>query len=184
MPHSKRQAAPASGHGQFAWWRRNYVPEKNGGCGATNLDQDRHSRSGRIPYSWLSTPAPNWVLSRFGLAKPANILDLFTEFRDRTNGLATLAGSGLVGALTHFGFDAIAVQEKDRLRLLILRGGPWSDSERKEIIEYCATDIGALERLLLAMLPKIDLPRSCFAVATWRLPQSWNGRASRSTCRR
>ena len=48
---------------------------------------------------------------------PANILDLFAEFRDRTNGLTTLAGSGLVGALTYFGLDPIAAQEKDRTAL-------------------------------------------------------------------
>jgi DNA polymerase-1 len=36
-----------------------------------------------------------------GWPMPANILDLFAEFRDRTNGLTTLAGSSLVGALTY-----------------------------------------------------------------------------------
>jgi DNA polymerase-1 len=92
--------------------------------------------------------------------KPANILDLFAEFRDRTNGLPTLAGSGLVGALTYFGLDSLAAQEKDRLRLLILRGGPWSESERKEILDYCESDTAPLEQLLLAMLPRIDLPRA------------------------
>ena len=97
--------------------------------------------------------------------KPANILDLFAEFRERTNGLSTPAGAGLVGALTYFGLDPISAQEKDRLRLLILRGGPWSESERKKILEYCETDIVALEQLLPAMLPPrsnrdIDLPRA------------------------
>jgi hypothetical protein len=92
--------------------------------------------------------------------KPANILDLFTEFRDRTNGLQLPAGSGLVGALTYFGLDTIAAQEKDRLRLLILRGGPWSQSEREEILDYCATDTDPLEQLLSAMLSRIDLPRA------------------------
>ena len=95
-----------------------------------------------------------------GWPMPASILDLFTEFRDRTNGLETPAGSGLIGALTYFALDPIAAQEKDRLRLLILRGGPWSESERKEILEYCETDIVALEQLLPAMLPQIDLPRA------------------------
>ena len=95
-----------------------------------------------------------------GWPKPANILDLFAEFRDRTNGLATPAGSSLTGALTYFGLDAIAAHEKDRLRLLILGGGPWSESERREIIDYCASDITALELLLPAMLPRIDLPRA------------------------
>jgi DNA polymerase I len=92
--------------------------------------------------------------------KPTNILDLFTEFRDRTNGLPTPAGAGLIGALTYFGLDAIGAVEKDEMRALILRGGPWTADEREGIVNYCATDIAALERLLPAMLPRIDLPRA------------------------
>jgi hypothetical protein len=89
-----------------------------------------------------------------------HILDLFVEFRDRTNGLSTPAGAGLVGALTYFGLDTIGSQEKDELRALILRAGPRSEQERTAILDYCATDIVALERLLAAMLPRIDLPRA------------------------
>ena len=51
-----------------------------------------------------------------GWPKPTNILDLFTEFRDRTNmgswkdqERRTPAGAGLIGALTYFGLDAIGV---------------------------------------------------------------------------
>jgi hypothetical protein len=95
-----------------------------------------------------------------GWPKPTNILDLFTEFRDRTNGLPTPAGASLIGALTYFGLDSIGGQEKDELRALILRGGPWSEQERAAILDYCETDIAALERLLPAMLPRIDLPRA------------------------
>jgi DNA polymerase family A len=95
-----------------------------------------------------------------GWPKPTNILDLFAEFRDRTNGLQTAAGNSLVGALTYFGLDSIGGQEKDELRALVLRVGPWSEQERAAILDYCATDIAALERLLPAMLPRIDLPRA------------------------
>ena len=91
---------------------------------------------------------------------PVNVLDLFSEFRDRTNGLQTPAGAGLVGALTYFGLDSLGSQEKDDLRALVLRGGPWSPDERIAILDYCATDVSALERLLPAMLPGIDLPRA------------------------
>jgi DNA polymerase I len=38
-----------------------------------------------------------------GWPMPARILDLFTEFRDRTNGLLAPGGSSLLGALTYFG---------------------------------------------------------------------------------
>jgi hypothetical protein len=91
---------------------------------------------------------------------PANVLDLFVEFRNGTNGLATPAGSGLIGALTYFGLDNIGAVEKDDMRSLVLRGGPWSDTESAAILDYCGGDVVALERLLVAMLPRIDLPRA------------------------
>jgi len=64
-----------------------------------------------------------------GWPMPLNVLDLFVEFRNRTNGLTTPAGSGLVGALTYFGLDNIGTIEKDDMRSLVLRGGPWSQGE-------------------------------------------------------
>jgi DNA polymerase-1 len=93
--------------------------------------------------------------------KPANILDLFVEFRVRTNGMRPRgSGNGLVNALVYFGLDTIGSQEKDALRSLILRGGPWSADEREAILVYCQTDTDALERLLPAMVSGIDLPRA------------------------
>ena len=76
--------------------------------------------------------------------RPANVLDLFVEFRNRANGLTTPAGFGLIGALTYFGLDTLCVTEKDAIRLRILEGGPWSHNERGAFLDYCATDIVAL----------------------------------------
>jgi hypothetical protein len=87
---------------------------------------------------------------------PVNILDLFTEFRNYTNGLPTAAGSGLVGALAHFGLDSVGAEEKDTMRALILRGGPWTEAEKEAILDYCESDVAALSRLL----PSVDLPRA------------------------
>ena len=94
-----------------------------------------------------------------GWPKPARILDLFTEFRCRTNGLTTPAGAGLLGALAYYGFDGMATVEKDAMRDLVLRGD-WSDHERKKILDYCEADVVALARLLTPMLRHIDLPRA------------------------
>jgi DNA polymerase I len=91
---------------------------------------------------------------------PTNVLDLFVEFRDRTNGLTTPAGSGLSGALAYFGIDHVGAAAKDGTRALVLRGGPWSDEERALILRYCGSDTLSLERLLAAMMPRIDLPRA------------------------
>jgi DNA polymerase I len=95
-----------------------------------------------------------------GWPMPARILDLFTEFRNQTNGLPTVAGRGLIGALTAYGLDSIGTVEKTEMRDLIMRGGPWSGDEREAILGYCESDVDALARLLPAMLPKIDLPRA------------------------
>src|SRR5579864_974065 len=95
-----------------------------------------------------------------GWPPPARILDLHAEFRNRTAGLTTPHGRGLLGALQWYGLDAMAVVEKEAMRTLIQRGGPWSASEREAILNYCAADVDALARLLPAMLVDIDLPRA------------------------
>jgi DNA polymerase I len=95
-----------------------------------------------------------------GWPMPERILDLFAEFRARTNGLATPMGSGLLGALAYFGLDAMGTIEKAEMVGLILSGGPWSNAERTAVLDYCEEDVEALERLLPAMLPRIDLPRA------------------------
>jgi hypothetical protein len=98
-----------------------------------------------------------------GWQMPAYVLDLFIEFRNLTNradGTKPLAGNGLIGALTYFGLDAIEATEKDEMRSLVIGGGPWSNDQRSAILDYCAGDTRALERLLPAMLPLIDLPRA------------------------
>jgi len=95
-----------------------------------------------------------------GWPMPERILDLFTEFRARTNGLNTPAGNGLLGALAYFGLDGMGATEKEDMRALILRGGPWSDAERLAILDYCEGDVDALRRLLVAMVSKVDLPRA------------------------
>jgi DNA polymerase I len=65
-----------------------------------------------------------------------------------------------LGALAYYGLDGLGVDEKDSMRHLALRGGPWTDAERKGLLEYCAADVAALAKLLPRMLPKIDGPRA------------------------
>jgi DNA polymerase I len=95
-----------------------------------------------------------------GWAPPRYVLDLFTEFRARTNGVWLPNGAGLLGALTYFGIDGISIAEKKELQTRILAGGPWSSDERAAIVDYCESDVLALEPLLAAMLLRVDLPRA------------------------
>lgn len=95
-----------------------------------------------------------------GWPLPAHVLDLFCEFRCLTNGLPAPCGSGLLGAMAWFGLGAADTAEKDSMRALAQRGGPWSAEERQALLAYCESDVAALARLLSAMLPRIDLPRA------------------------
>ena len=108
---------------------------------------------------------------------PVRVLDLFVEFRNLTNGRATICGAGLLGALAHFGLSAIDTAEKTEMRDLAMRGGPYSESEQTALLDYCQSDVDALARLLPAMLPSIDLPRALlrgrYMAAAARM--EWNG---------
>jgi len=94
-----------------------------------------------------------------GWPLPVNVLDLFTEFRNLTNGLPTPCGNGLVGALVACGLDAMDATEKESMRQLAMRGGPWTADEKSALLAYCESDVVALERLLPRMLPRLDVPR-------------------------
>jgi DNA polymerase I len=108
-----------------------------------------------------------------GWPVPTFVLDLFVEFRNATNGVPTIAGNTLLGALAHYGIDAIAAITKEEMRQLALRGGPWSNDERGALLDYCESDVLALDKLLRRMLPHLDgnrsLLRGRFMVAAARM---------------
>lgn len=90
-----------------------------------------------------------------GWPVPARIIDLYAEFRNRTNGLTLPAGKGLLGALSYFELGSISKEQKADTRALVLRGGPWSSAERREILDYCQSDVDCLGPLLERMAPAI-----------------------------
>ena len=98
--------------------------------------------------------------SVLGWTLPAHVLDLFAEFRCLTNGLRLAHGSGLLGALMHFGLPTIGGEQKDAMRDLVLTGGPWGPAEQLAILDYCESDVVALAELLSAMQGQIDWPRA------------------------
>jgi DNA polymerase I len=93
-----------------------------------------------------------------GWSMPERILDLFTEFRDRTNGLGQAAR--LLDALIYFGFDPMDAVEKKEMQEAIGNDTWQGRYTPEQIIDYCESDVLALARLLPAMLPRIDLPRA------------------------
>lgn len=95
-----------------------------------------------------------------GWSWPAHILDLYAEFRVFTNGQPTYHNNSLLGALKSFGLEVSEPGHKDTMRLLALRGGPYTLEEKTELLAYCQSDVDALALLLNAMKDCIDLPRA------------------------
>jgi hypothetical protein len=102
-----------------------------------------------------------------GWPMPQRILDLFAEFRVRTNmgsksdqAKRTPAGAKLFGALTYFGLDAVGASEKRELQQAIGSDTWQGRFTPEEILDYCVCDVDALARLLPVMAPQIDLPRA------------------------
>ena len=66
----------------------------------------------------------------------------------------------LPATLRRFGCDSISAEEKEAMRDLILRGGPYTDRQREDILDYCESDVDALDALLPKMLPRLDVRRA------------------------
>ena len=92
-----------------------------------------------------------------GWPMPARVLDLYPEFRCLTSGLTTPCGSGLLGALSYFGLDALDSVEKDSMRALAMRGGRYSPEEQHALLDYCESDVKSLAALLPKMLPTTNI---------------------------
>ena len=97
-----------------------------------------------------------------GWPQPIHLLDLYVEFRNATNGLELPCGAGLLGAAAYFGLPCIDATDKDAMRTLALRGGPYSIEEQQSLLCYCESDVLTTLRLLQAMGSRIDWPRALF----------------------
>lgn len=81
-----------------------------------------------------------------GWKRPEFILDLYPEFKLKSNGLEGQSHS-LLSALAAHGLDSIGHHEKEEMRNLAMRGAPFTDEEKESLLEYCASDVGALDKL-------------------------------------
>ena len=133
----------------------------------------RELRSGREEVRWLEEPGSpilipdsGVVLAYFASAElgcflalgwklPLHVLDLFTEFRLLTNGREnelSVEGKSLLAALSFFGLAALDPDVKHQWRSRILAGGPYTEEERLGILDYCRSDVVALEALLTPLV--------------------------------
>ncbi|MCC6352231.1 MAG: DNA polymerase I [Verrucomicrobiae bacterium] len=121
--------------------------------------------------SYYAPAEINCFLS-LGWPLPANVVDLYAEFRNLTNGLPVPHGNGLLGALLHYGLPTMGAIEKDEMRALAIRGGPFTPEERTALLDYCAGDVDATCRLYSVMAPRLPahaLLRGRYTMAVARM---------------
>jgi hypothetical protein len=91
-----------------------------------------------------------------GWPDPTNICDLYVEYSNLRNG--GVGGRSLLDAALAFRLvDAMSADDKDRHRQRILQGGPWSQDERREILDYCDADVRLTADLFHAMQSRLSV---------------------------
>jgi DNA polymerase-1 len=98
--------------------------------------------------------ALHWPIPRYWI-------DLLVEHTRHTSGVVTKDGKRigrkLYEALFYFNLSSGDAVEKKAMQTLAMRGGPFTPNEMQELLEYCASDVACLKRLLPALLPHFDL---------------------------
>ena len=116
----------------------------------------------RIQFSLL-TPLPRRKLVAgkplVGL-NPGGWIDTYVEERIRTAGEKPEGGFGLLACCLRHGLQCISSDEKNGMRELILRGGPYSPQQQQDILDYCESDVRETVALFRTLLPSMNVPQA------------------------
>ena len=112
-----------------------------------------------------------------GWPRPESLVDAHVEFRCWTNGQTDKRSSehaparfgGLAAAMRWIGKEDDHAWEKEKNRDLALRGGPYSEEEKQQLLTYCQTDVANTCHLVRHMAEVIEWPqarlRGCYMQA-------------------
>ena len=125
---------------------------------------DNHNQAVQLPCGedtrWVSFVATAELRSMLVLGHPLpkRVLDLYVENRwlhnlqESTNERKRKKEEhfwSLPTALRRFGCDSMGVEEKEAMRDLILRGGPYTE-QKKDILDYCEADVTEIRTINLS----------------------------------
>jgi hypothetical protein len=114
-----------------------------------------HVDNSTLFVAWYASAELHTHLS-LGWPRPANILDLYPEFRALRNGFGEKRG--LVDAVRYFGGDPTSYEAKDAFRKLAMqdrRSNRFSASEREGLLQYCWDDVEMTRYVLKFMEPYV-----------------------------
>jgi hypothetical protein len=88
---------------------------------------------------------------KLGWNFPKYHIDLYVEFSNLVNNTNYAKRKSLLSVLNYYGFDCLESQEKDEMRQLAMRGRPYTNGEMLALVDYCQSDVEALDKIF----PKI-----------------------------
>ncbi len=95
-----------------------------------------------------------------GWSLPVNVLDLWVERRNLTNGMVDNQGydigTNLIATCQAYGVPTLSLEDKEANQQRILRGYPFTNEELRQAVDYCAGDTRMLRDLAIQMLPSIQ----------------------------
>jgi hypothetical protein len=118
-----------------------------------------------------------------GWGLPVNVIDLWVEYRNLTNGLLDNQGEKLETSLLeacHASgiWDTTPEAEKEASRERIIAGFPFSNEEMRHIVDYCGGDVRMTKDLALKLVPRIhNLPQALHRGRCMKgvVCMEWNG---------
>jgi DNA polymerase I len=91
---------------------------------------------------------------------PGGWIDTFVEERVRAAGEKPEGGFGLLDCCLRRGIQCISSDEKAGMQELILRGGPYRPEQKREILDYCESDVRETVALFRKLLPSMNVPQA------------------------
>jgi DNA polymerase I len=86
-----------------------------------------------------------------GWPQPVTIFDAYVEYLHVTNGRPRPPDNKLPSVLQYFSLPHMDVMEKKEFQQRCIQGPPFTAEEREALLDYCAEDCTALQRLLPAL---------------------------------
>jgi hypothetical protein len=119
-----------------------------------------------VLYVCFAAPAEWSYFLAMGWDLPPTIIDLYAERMMQTCEEKESAGKRrgkryrptLLREMANYGLDAMAAIRKEEMRELVMRGAPYTETERAAILDYCAEDVINTCQLFEAMVPELNIP--------------------------
>lgn len=109
------------------------------GVAPSNLPFEVNANTVLVAHGVAPAEARCW--HQLGLPQPGGWIDTFVEARVTAAGDRPEGGFGLLACCQRFGVSSISTDEKSNMHELILQGGPYTDGQKQDILDYCESDV-------------------------------------------